>query len=676
MEAWLDELLDIWEDYGNKGIVVSIDDLRQIRPEWFEACSTLDTELAMRIRKLSVFRQRVLDPEAQTVDDRGVSLPRFLDYDVERMIGSGAMGQVFLAKDVQLGHLVAIKVIQPRTRLLLESDRRRLASRFVREAQTLASLNHPHIVRVLAGKPRADSPYFAMEFLPRSLADAGERQALNKAGPRAVVEFMVKVVKAVHYAHTQGVLHRDLKPGNILIDSNGDPKVADFGLAKLVFDEDDVLNIVGKPEIAALADHETSGPLTLPGTQPGTPAYMAPEQYLPGLGPVDARTDVFALGVVLYWLLSGGHPFLPDATSRPNLEVMRNALRGAKPRLLKDARLSKKKIQQLNKILETCLATSNVDRYSSAQGLATALEEWLHEEKPIVAPMTRWERAWTIVGKPTVLFIVLSFVALLVVAPLWRSQSETPYVRETKTLVQDLKDRKPVVLIGSKDRPPTFTWRKGDGDATPSGDSSGAMRITAQGPALVELLPEVPLARYRIIAEIFHEAAFSEKSEVGVYCCYEAVETPQIVHHLFVKTSFADTGRLATAFVRKKGRCSMASLSLFDFVRDFRAEKQPHDFRMQRGMEFYFIARKEDEQRVRRLTVEVNGSTSIKLQWDDDETPKSESEPLLLGFFSDLRKHHPELQERNTSYKPDGALGVFVDSSCLEVKSLRIEPME
>lgn len=205
-------------------------------------------------------------------------------YRLVRVLGRGAMGVVYEALDERLGRTVAIKTVL-RSHLDNESTAQDYAARFVREAQAAARLSHPNIVTVYDFGEHDDLSYIVMEFVSgRELADlfrSGHRFTLLQA-----LQIMAELLDALAYAHAQGVVHRDVKPANVLVDQAGHVKLADFGVARVSSGTQD---------------------RTMPGTMVGTPNYMSPEQILGQ--PVGSRTDIFAAGVVLYQFLTGRQPF-------------------------------------------------------------------------------------------------------------------------------------------------------------------------------------------------------------------------------------------------------------------------------------------------------------------------------------------------------------------------------
>src|SRR5687767_9140179 len=232
-------------------------------------------------------------------------------YEVAAQIGEGGMGQVFRATDTRLKRQVAIKILPPE----LAADRDRLA-RFQREAEVLASLNHPHIAGVYGLEESDGVSALVMELVEGE--DLSWRIARDAIPLDEVLQIAKQIADAVEAAHEQGIIHRDLKPANIKVRPDGLVKVLDFGLAKALSAERDT----SSPRPLPMSPTITSpGMMTEIGVILGTAAYMSPEQARGK--PVDRRSDIWAFGCVLYEMLTGKAAFHGDAVTDTLAAVMR-----------------------------------------------------------------------------------------------------------------------------------------------------------------------------------------------------------------------------------------------------------------------------------------------------------------------------------------------------------------
>jgi len=310
--------------------------------------------------------------------DQASMLGVFGDYELVQEIGRGSQGNVYRARQKSLNRTVALKVIRS-SRWTTQAH----LKRFRLEAETAASLDNSNIVPIYEVGEHDGSCYFSMK-----LVEGGPLDEISKREPmpiRRAAELIAKLARAVHYAHERGILHRDIKPGNILIDAKGEPHLTDFGLARLVEAESTVTHTLD----------------TL-----GTPSYMAPEQALGNSSQLTSTTDVYGLGAVLYHLLTSHPPFAGGTT----YDTIRLLLE-TEPR---HPRLWNPKIDHdLATICLKCLEKDAQRRYSSALALAEDLESWLRHE-PIRARRTgvfgrgkKWVRR-----NPTLALLILSLAAL------------------------------------------------------------------------------------------------------------------------------------------------------------------------------------------------------------------------------------------------------------------------
>jgi serine/threonine protein kinase/Tfp pilus assembly protein PilF len=319
-------------------------------------------------------------------------LKDFGDYELLQEIGRGGQGVVYRARQKSLNRIVALKVIG-----LAHWATEAHVKRFRLEAEAAASLNHPYIVPIYEVGERDGACYFSM-----GLVEGGQLDAVAKREPiplRHAVELIAKLARTVHHAHEHGILHRDIKPGNILLDAKGEPHLTDFGLAQLV---------------------ETESTVTRTLEVLGTPSYMAPEQAAGNNTQLTSATDVYGLGAVLYQLLTGHAPFAGGTTFETVRLVLDTEPR--QPRLL-----NPKVDRDLNTICLKCLDKDPQRRYSSALALAEDLEHWLKHE-PIRARRTglvtrgkKWVRR-----NPSI--AVMAAMLLVLAVPLgvmiWKTESE------------------------------------------------------------------------------------------------------------------------------------------------------------------------------------------------------------------------------------------------------------
>lgn len=309
----------------------------------------------------------------------------FGNYELLEEVARGGMGVVYKARQRNLGRVVALKVIRPERLTKVEE-----VERFRREAAAAATLRHPNLVAVHEAGEAEGQQFYSMDFVEgRTLAEVAREGPLPVREAAACVQ---TVAEAIHYAHERGVLHRDLKPSNILLDDRGQPHVTDFGLAKVLKSRSD---------------------LTLSGQVLGSPSYMAPEQASGRRGTVDARTDVYALGAILYELLSGRPPFQAE-TSLETLKLVVES-EPVSPSLLNPGLP-----RDLETICLKCLEKSPARRYANAQMVADELGRYL-DRKPILArPVSPAEKLWRWCQRKP---LVAALAAALLLACLWSGLS-------------------------------------------------------------------------------------------------------------------------------------------------------------------------------------------------------------------------------------------------------------
>jgi WD40 repeat protein len=311
------------------------------------------------------------DPAGRPVSEPAI--PKIAGYRVESALGRGGMGVVYKATHLKLGRPVAIKMLL--SGIYAGREER---TRFMREAKAIAALRHPHIVQVYDVGELDGCPYFTMEFVEGG--NLLQKQAGMPQPAKEAARFVAALAGAMQVAHQNGVVHRDLKPSNVLLTGDGTPKITDFGLARRMNgDAEDDDNLV-----------------TQSGARVGTPSYMAPEQALGRVNAIGPPADVYALGAILYELLTGRPPFHGNSS----IETISEAL-------LHDpvppARLIPRVPRDLDTICLKCLQKLPERRYGSAGELAADLERFLRGEPILARPVGRIEKLirWSLRNKGT-----------------------------------------------------------------------------------------------------------------------------------------------------------------------------------------------------------------------------------------------------------------------------------
>jgi serine/threonine protein kinase/Flp pilus assembly protein TadD len=337
----------------------------------------------------------------QTLDDLFHDIPGqdgdwlLGNYQILEEIGRGGMGVIYRARQRHSRRIVALKRISSH-----HADSQDTLMRFRREAQAAANLDHPNILPIYEVSESHDGlPFFSMKF-----AAAGsllEAAPALRSQPRRAVALMAKVARAVQYAHEQGILHRDLKPGNILLDGRGEPLVSDFGLAKWL---------------------EPTGHLTRTPTVFGTPGYIAPEQVNGSAGNLTPAADIYSLGAVLFDLLTGQPPF----TGEHALKTIQQATQKPAPKLRS---LAPALDRDLEIICAKCLERDPKARYRSAGELTDDLERWLHGRSIVARPVSppvhlwRWVRRNPLVAQMAALLLTMATAVGVMIS---KSQTVSP----------------------------------------------------------------------------------------------------------------------------------------------------------------------------------------------------------------------------------------------------------
>jgi serine/threonine protein kinase len=415
-------------------------------------------------------------------------------YLLLEQVAAGGMGVVYKAHDVVLDRVVALKTI--RSGILARPEE---VDRFYNEARAVAHLHHPHIVPIYEIDQHDGQHYFTMEF-----AEGGtlsRRLDRYTADARAAVQLVDKVAQAVHYAHQHGILHRDLKPANILLDENDEPRVSDFGLAKVL---------------------GSAIELTQPGQQVGTPAYMAPEQAAGQSGRVGPASDVWALGVILYELLTGRRPFTATDSRELSDLILKSdppSLRSLRPLLDRD----------LETIVLKCLEKDPRDRYPSAAALRADLDSWLRGEPPSATRSTWATRAWRrlrrnphpLVWAALVMALVVFFIeAWTVFGPGRAVASPQEQARQghIDRMMKDLKAGKDVVLVGATAPERPYPWKRDNAGYALIIQPGQPLHVDTQRLGMMILMPDPEVKRYRLEAEV--RSRQLQRATMGLFVGY------------------------------------------------------------------------------------------------------------------------------------------------------------
>jgi serine/threonine protein kinase len=315
---------------------------------------------------------------------------RFGDYELMEEIARGGMGVVYKARQISLNRIVAVKMILT-GRLASLVD----VQRFRAEAESAANLQHPNIVAIHEVGQRNGQDFFSMDYVPgpnlaewsaacRS-ADATSGKTTSPTDGRRWADCMRTVARAIQYAHEQGIVHRDLKPSNILMDAHDRPRITDFGLAKRVSESPD---------------------LTLTGQVIGSPQFMPPEQASGRRGATGPQSDVYSLGAILYFLLTGRPPFEGEtahATIEKLLDAEPHSPSGLQPGVPRD----------LEVICLKCLQKEPNRRYASAKALADDLDHFLNHEPIEARPEGNTEKLWRMARRHRTIVTLLAALVLV-----------------------------------------------------------------------------------------------------------------------------------------------------------------------------------------------------------------------------------------------------------------------
>jgi hypothetical protein len=569
-------------------------------------------------------------------------------YEVVEELGRGAMEVVYKVRDLELGRIVALKTF--RSGVPDENSRKR----FQRQMKAVALLDHPHIIPLYEIGEHEGCPYFTMKWAPGGSLSQHRERLLGD--PPSVVSLMEKVARAVHYAHQNGILHRDLKPGNILLDEHNEPLVSDFGLAKLI---------------------EVSEELSYSGLVIGTIPYMPPEQAAGRIHEVAAVSEVWSLGVIIYELLTGSRPFVGD-----NPEEIINRIQTEVPQPPQVVRPELD--PALAAIAMQCLEKDPGCRYPSAEALANALGCWLRGEPPPPARSWLW-RLWRRAGRAMeghaawqAACLVLLLVAPVSVWILHRALASVPdqirsleeerqdeHKKHLEAALQLLAAGFKVTLIGERGQPLWSSLR--------TEESAFRLHITTDLPmaaevgnhfVLLELLPHVPCSAYHIRAEVQYDRALGH-GHMGIYCAYRGEkDVDQARHHYFFALDFNEAGSGPQAPPKPGPGFFRANLGLWHYL-----ERNPGPLRSDNhGIDHQKVARYPIGNKPWRKLGIVITPKQVEANWEDQPLGQGRWTWAELAERDELKQFVPLVDRQ-------GGLGLFVIGSQAYVRNVTVEPL-
>ena len=575
-------------------------------------------------------------------------------YDLFRFLGGGGMGDVYLAREHVAERTVAMKFLRG-------APNSTAADRFVTEIRALARLDHPNIVRFLTVQIDGADPHYTMEYgSGGTLLDRVKQE--GPLPPTESARIALSLARALAAAHSANILHRDMKPSNVVLGADDTPKITDFGLAKLT-DSDEGLTL-------------GSGPL-------GTPAYMPPEQVSGKHGTVGPASDVYGLGATLYHLLTGQPPFQGQ-----NEEIIPKVEREMPARVRS---LRPEVSLGLEAIVHKCLEKRPADRYSTAEELASDLDRFLAGEAPAAPHLTPGRRAtqwakrnrrWFIASSAGLGLAVGLFVAGVLFAP--KPQEEPPPPDPREEAKKELQAGRPVVLIPEAGPPKWYQTYFLPAQIRPPDQGDGACVFQSFDLSLIELLPDPGITRYRIRADVKRVTGEGPKGKaavglesIGVFFGADYQRTP----------NGRDAVTLCNLYFNDYKPLDPAIDALLRYntglVIDVgaKAERGPGTFWNAGGVDVKFTPAVDRPGPWRRVFIDVTDD-KVSASWS--ESPEAAPKVLAEWSGNELQSRYGQsqtwLDELSPGLKlrpwaPQRSLGLWCFRSTLAVKNFVIEPL-
>jgi hypothetical protein len=583
----------------------------------------------------------------------GIRFGESLDgYVLIEQIGRGGMGIVFKAKQPASDQIVALKMI--RDGVFADQDSH---NRFLQEVRAMGRFQSAkNIVPIYHVGQHLGHLFYVMPFLTGGCLSKKQKRYPNQ--PHKAVALVEKVARAVHQLHLSQVLHRDIKPSNILLDADEEPYLSDFGLAKLL-DQDQVL--------------------TASQQRLGTPAYMAPEQT--GLLPIpmSPRTDIWALGVLLYELLTGKRPFaVPEAEISTTL--LWKIVNESPPRPRK---LQPDLAPGLEAVILKCLEKQPADRYASAEELADELARWLRQEKLHTPPVSigastrRFMRRhpWLMIASA----IMIVGVAVAAAVSVEVRRRDTPeYIHES--IRSELIDKEAVVLVPNQGSPKwfhsVFTQR-----VMTSLDHEGNWTIDSPDVGLIELLREIPFDSYKFRAEIRHSKSSLINGHVGLFLGHQTFTHNENTAYIWGSLTYndlVDSTRGAPkipGFVFPKGNTTQF---MHDLYADNGAVQSLVDRWAWSAVRFEVPAGPPQGNTWRVLEIERRPD-EILCRFDDRALPAQSRTFVEQSILSDLKERQAKDAKyqklgdlKNLQLSKRGSLGLVISNGSIAVKNVTV----
>jgi serine/threonine-protein kinase len=562
-------------------------------------------------------------------------------YVLEEVLGRGSMGIVYKARQVLIDRPVALKV------LALGGD----PERFREEGKALSRVRHPGVVQIYELNAHEGQLYYSMELHERgTLAERLRSGPLSEEEAAQTVAALALALEAVHQA---GVLHRDLKPSNVLFGSDGLPRLADFGLAKVL--------------------HESRLVSTNSNAILGTLHYMAPEQASGRPKALTFAADIYALGAILYECLTGRKPF----TQQTEVSLLKAVQQGYPPP-------PSRHLPGLNPVLEAiclkCLEKEPAARYQHAAGLAEHLQRWLDRKQIPIRLLTPWGRMTRAIRRHRLaaLAAVLLFVATTcAVVALYFLNPE----RRIEAIEAALARGEEVMLIGEKGPPRWFAWRHGEGVAGVGDD--GTFSVGTARHVMIELVRDPQQNGFALRAEVRHETG-NPDGGVGLYFLHQEQLTSAGRAHYFgllafddVTSPWAEFAKLKNAGVLPPGQLppSGARATLGPAILPV---ARAHEDMATRGEGLVSLPFK-PETKWRPVEVRV-GPDGVSCTWDGQDIGKFTGMRFISSTQqaqADLPPNHPEpayVKDLRPDYFVRGSLGLYLIRGTASFRKVVIVP--